>query len=214
MTWNTSTPAGTDPISSGDDVIRAMKSDLQNAFRGQTTEGLEGVFPGTDSANPVLRPRFLRGATASRPSASANAGIYIDTTRNVIQRCNDSTWDDIATLIPAGTVMLFFQASAPTGWTQVTTQNNKALRVVSGTGAGTGGSIAFTTAFSGNTGDESSHTHTGTTSTPTAVAPMTAGTNNVANDVHAHTFTTSGGSAHSHAMPDLQYIDVILASKD
>jgi hypothetical protein len=50
-------------------------------------------------------------------------------------------------VIPSGTAMLFYQAAAPTGWTQVTTQNNKALRVVSGTGGGTGGSVAFTTAF-------------------------------------------------------------------
>jgi hypothetical protein len=53
--------------------------------------------------------------------------------------------------IPAGTAMLFYQAAAPTGWTQVTTQNNKALRIVSGTGGGTGGSVAFTTAFASQT---------------------------------------------------------------
>ena len=49
--------------------------------------------------------------------------------------------------IPAGTVTNFFQAAAPTGWTQCTTHNNKAMRIVSGTGGGTGGSVAFTTAF-------------------------------------------------------------------
>jgi hypothetical protein len=48
--------------------------------------------------------------------------------------------------IPAGTVMLFIQTSAPTGWTKSTTHDNKALRIVSGT-AGSGGSVAFTTAF-------------------------------------------------------------------
>ena len=50
-------------------------------------------------------------------------------------------------IIPAGSVMLFYQSAAPTGWTQLTTQNNKALRVVSGTGGGTGGSNTFTTTF-------------------------------------------------------------------
>ena len=52
--------------------------------------------------------------------------------------------------VPSGATMLFYQSSAPTGWTQVTTQNNKALRVVSGSGGGTGGSSAFTSAFSGS----------------------------------------------------------------
>jgi len=50
-------------------------------------------------------------------------------------------------IIPQSSSMLFYLASAPTGWTQVTTHNDKALRVVSATGAGSGGSIAFSSAF-------------------------------------------------------------------
>lgn len=51
------------------------------------------------------------------------------------------------TSFPAGTVMLFWQAAAPLGWTQVTTQNDKLLRVVSNTTTGgtAGGSAAFST---------------------------------------------------------------------
>jgi len=51
---------------------------------------------------------------------------------------------------PSGTKMLFQQTSAPTGWTKNTTHDNKALRVVSGT-AGSGGSVAFTTALASKT---------------------------------------------------------------
>jgi hypothetical protein len=47
--------------------------------------------------------------------------------------------------VPSGTVMLFCQPTAPTGWTQVTTHNDKALRVVSGTGGGSGGTNPFST---------------------------------------------------------------------
>lgn len=50
-------------------------------------------------------------------------------------------------LIAPGTVMLFAQANAPTGWTKVTTHNDKALRVVSGTGGVSGGSTSFSAAF-------------------------------------------------------------------
>ena len=47
----------------------------------------------------------------------------------------------------SGTKMVFNQTSAPTGWTKVTSNvDNRALRVVSGS-AGSGGSVAFTTAF-------------------------------------------------------------------
>jgi len=52
--------------------------------------------------------------------------------------------------IPAGTAMLFAQASAPTGWTKDTTHNDKALRVVSGTPS-SGGSTAFSTVFASRT---------------------------------------------------------------
>jgi len=50
------------------------------------------------------------------------------------------TFDDGTSLnskygvLAQGTVSVFFQSSAPTGWTKVTTHNDKALRVVSGTG--------------------------------------------------------------------------------
>lgn len=49
--------------------------------------------------------------------------------------------------IPVGTVMLFFQAAAPTGWTKLATQNDKALRIVSGTGGGVAGNNSFTGAL-------------------------------------------------------------------
>jgi hypothetical protein len=53
--------------------------------------------------------------------------------------------------IPAGSVMSFYQAAAPSGWTQVTTAalGDAALRLVTdGSGGSTGGSIAFSTLFS------------------------------------------------------------------
>lgn len=54
-------------------------------------------------------------------------------------------------VIPSGTVMLFAQTAAPTGFTKNTsTGNNTALRLVTGT-ASTGGSVAFTTAFASQT---------------------------------------------------------------
>lgn len=53
--------------------------------------------------------------------------------------------------IPTGTKLVFFQATCPAGWTQDVANNNKALRIVSGTGGGTAGSQPFTTAFASQT---------------------------------------------------------------
>lgn len=55
-------------------------------------------------------------------------------------------------IVPQYSTMVFYQASAPTGWTKSTTHDNKALRVVDGTGAGSGGSISFTNIFNDTTG--------------------------------------------------------------
>lgn len=46
-----------------------------------------------------------------------------------------------------GTTTIFAQASAPAGWSQVVTQNNKAIRVASSNGGVSGGSVPFTTVF-------------------------------------------------------------------
>lgn len=50
----------------------------------------------------------------------------------------------------SGTRMIFHQTAAPTGWTKDTSHNDKALRITSGT-VGTGGSVAFETAFASQT---------------------------------------------------------------
>ena len=65
---------------------------------------------------------------------------------------NDATTQTTAASgFPSGTVMLFAQTNAPTGFTKnTTTGDNSALRVVTGA-ASTGGSVGFTTAFASQT---------------------------------------------------------------
>ncbi len=71
------------------------------------------------------------------------------------------TWTTVTSedFIPNGSVMVFFQANAPTGWTKVTTQNDKTLRVVSGTGGGTGGDWAMSAGET--TSSHGGHVHAG-----------------------------------------------------
>ena len=133
-------------------------------------------------------------------------------------------------VIPAGTVVLFYQAAAPTGWTQVTTQNNKALRVVSGTGGGTGGSVAFTTAFtaqsaSGTVGSTTlitsqipSHTHN---VSGNLVQGIGGGADYASGSGGSRTSSATGGNgSHNHTFTGssidlaVQYIDIIIASKN
>ena len=82
-----------------------------------------------------------------------------------------------ATGFPSGTKMLFNQTAAPTGWTKDTAQNDKALRVVSGT-VGSGGTNALSSA---------TLTATGTIST------------SISGSVAGHSLTTSQIPSHTHS---------------
>lgn len=56
-----------------------------------------------------------------------------------------TTLDSKYGIFPQTSAVVFWQAAAPTGWVTVTTHDNKALRVVSGAAAGSGGTNDFTT---------------------------------------------------------------------
>ena len=47
-------------------------------------------------------------------------------------------------IFPQSTAWIFYQSAAPTGWTKSTANDNKALRVVSGSGGVAGGTNSFT----------------------------------------------------------------------
>lgn len=140
---------------------------------------------------------------------------------------------------PSGTVMIFAQTTAPTGWTKSTTHNDKALRVVSGT-ASSGGTTAFTSVFtsrtiltanlpahthtvSGTTGAAGTHSHTVTSVSDSQIgsdgngaqAYQTTRATSTAPD-HTHTFSATSSSVGSGTPVDfaVQYVDVILATKD
>ena len=143
-------------------------------------------------------------------------------------------------IFPAGTVTNFFQAAAPTGWTQNTSYANHMMRVVSGTGGGSGGTAspilnntvpAHTHGFS--TGGQnanhvhydSGHAHGGvlragtiadfgvysTGGNPGSTDAASANIGYTSND-HAHSGTTDNGSSQTNWTP--QYIDNIICAKN
>lgn len=129
-----------------------------------------------------------------------------------------------ADTIPTGYPQPFYAAAPPSGWTQVTSLNDYALRIVSGTGAGTGGSVNFSTVF-GRTATDSytlliadipSHSHSvsggiyGASDTD-----MFSHSSNAATPFHASAITignTGGGGGHAHGIDmRVKYADFILA---
>jgi len=143
---------------------------------------------------------------------------------------------------PSGTTMAFFQAAAPTGWTQNVSFNDSVLRVVSGTGGGakTSGS-GLSTFTSGTTGGHSitqaelpncafpvsdpGHAHqtpgipnpnVGAGGGGTSLGQFTATQTLASNPNTTGIGVSSGGSgtAHSHSVNiSVNYVDMILAQK-
>lgn len=136
--------------------------------------------------------------------------------------------------VESGTVMVFYQAAAPTGWSEVVTHNDKAIRIVSGAGGGNGGTVAFETAFASqavsgtNTGHAITiaqmpvHSHgikkqAGAVSSSNTSAHFSNGT-----PVLTGTGTENAGSGNTHTHTfsgtaidlDVSYINCKLADKD
>lgn len=164
-------------------------------------------YGGTGSANLTAENVILGNG------ASAVKTVAPGTTGNVLTS-NGTTWVSQAAGggFTSGTVMLFAQTSAPTGWTKnTTTGDNHALRVVTGT-ASSGGSVAFSTAFAsqavagtiGNTtATNQNTTATNQSITPSGSVSITAVSGSAGSTTlstpqipsHAHQLTTSNNTA-------------------
>ncbi len=156
------------------------------------------------------------------PTTLTNTGITF----------NDATVQTTAAVFNSGTATLFGQTTAPTGWTKVLTNDNSALRVVTGS-AGTGGSVAFTTAFvsqsvGGSFGSTTvsaaqmpSHTHTFSTGAEWAGNNARYGADfGRWGNWNPTSSSTGGGGSHNHSFSGtainlaVQYVDVIVATKN
>lgn len=128
-----------------------------------------GTGASTLTANNVLLGNGTSAVQFVAPGSSGN-----------VLTSNGTTWTSAAAAaFDSGTVMLFAQTSAPTGWTKDTTNyNNSGLRVVTGT-ASTGGSVDFTTAFASKavTGTVTVTASTGQTAAPGSTGQTTAAGN-------------------------------------
>jgi hypothetical protein len=173
---------------------------------------------------------------ALAPSQASNSGKYLTTDGT------NTSWVTVSSGgFTAGTAMLFQQTSAPTGWTKQTTHNDKALRVVSGT-ASSGGTTAFSTVFANQTptittsglsaaattlaeSQIPSHTHTvpvktgtggnaGTTPVTTTFVSNGTVTSNATGGGGSHTHSISGSATSSAITLNVQYVDLIIATKD
>jgi hypothetical protein len=203
--------------------LPGSRLDVKGTLRlSGATSGYVGLAPAADAGS----------TTYTLPTADGTTGQVLSTNGS-----GTLSWATAGgSSFPSGTLMLFQQTAAPTGWTKQTTHDNKALRVVSGT-ASSGGSVNFTTAFasqavSGTVGSTTlsisqipSHNHT--------ASRFSDGDGENAGDVGQYNYGTfpsfpgtrtvapqGGGGSHNHSFSGtainlaVSYVDLIIASKD
>lgn len=202
----------------------------QNVGVGTTSPGskldVKGTLrlSGSSSGYVGVAPAAAAGSTTyTLPSADGTNGQFLSTNGT-----GTLSWGSAGSFA-AGTVMLFAQTSAPTGWTKDTTNyNNSALRVVTGS-ASTGGTVDFSTAFasqavSGTVGSTTlttsqipSHSHTVYYGGSCGYGyPASSG----AGALSSSSGATGGGGSHNHSFSGtainlaVKYVDVIRATKD
>ena len=205
-------PLSGDFVIEGDDHLRLLKSVLKAQFPGIAGNGFAKAIVATED-----ELNYLDGATSN------------------IQAQIDNITSDNNLFAPAGTVLVFYQATPPLGWTQLTANDNSMLRVVSvggGTAGGLDDPIAHdfshqhtTPSHTLTTGEMPAHSHT--YNRPNNVATFDGQLTNTGQWQH-HTIssgisTSSKGSNAAHAHGDTgvgdltfapRHINVITAVKD
>lgn len=150
---NTFTPSTTISSSAVNANFTDVGSELTNSVAADGQTSMTGPLKAADGTISAPGLSFSSDTnTGFYRSASGTVKFSSDGTNSVTMSASGIdalavTVNGTSPFFEAGTVMLFAQTSAPTGWTKVTTHNNKALRVVSGS-ASSGGTVDFTTAFS------------------------------------------------------------------
>ena len=182
------------------------------------------------TTNATVYPAWVTTTTGNLPVKTASSKLTFNPSTGTLSA---TTFNGAWSGMPSGTAVIFQQTAAPTGWTKVTTYNDYALRVVSGS-AGTGGTVAFTTAFasqavSGTVGNTTittttmaSHSHTysgGPFGTPFPSGGLDSGGGGAA--FAGFTINNTGGDgAHNHSFSGtainlaVQYVDTIIATKN
>jgi hypothetical protein len=162
---------------------------------------------GTDVVDMITHLSSLTlNAATPLGAASGGTGLNAAGTSGNVLTSNGSAWvSQAAAAFDSGTVMLFAQTAAPTGWTKNTsTGNQNALRVVTGT-ASSGGSVDFTTAFA-------SQTPSGTVSVSGSAGNTTLSTPQIPS--HTHTVGTGFGGTTSPLRAFRQYNNYSLSTFD
>ena len=212
-------------INAAGTVLEIVKLTARSTDTLTITRGQEGTTASAFSTGDKVELRVTAAgmsdtfANGGVQALAAGTGISLNTTIGT-----PTITCTITSSIPSGSVTNFYKSAAPTGWTQIVTMNDYAMRIVSGTGGTTGGTTAFSTVFSNqtptintsglsagattlSTAQMPSHTHTSNAAQgnndTTSQAAFSAGNNFGGCCYRNYNFGTSGtggGGSHTHTI--------------
>ena len=231
----------TNPQSGGSFITSSNIGSQSVSFASSATNATNATNATTAASCSGNAATATTAASCSGNAATATTATNATNATNATTAANlNGTW----TQMPAGTTTNFFQASAPTGWTQNNTYTNHMMRIVSGIGGGSGGTNSpilnnvvpshthgFTTGgvSANHTHYDSGHTHgyvqnyLSTGGTTAGGDPNSVGNVTVSTDVGYasigymsadHSHSGSTDNGSSQTNWTPQYIDNILCSKN
>lgn len=151
MAWPTGTVPTTNVDAGTDDPSQA-RADIKTAFdKLNEAIGARGIASGVaslDGSGRVPSGELALALLLVGGTMTGKITLDGDPTANLHASTKQYVDNSVAASSPfaSGTVMLFRQTSAPTGWTKNSSFNEYALRVTSGT-VGSGGADNFTSVF-------------------------------------------------------------------
>lgn len=202
-----------------DAVTYAKMQDLATANRV-----LGGTSTGTITETQVVQAMLGDEAVNEAKLQISNAGSNGQFLSKQSGNTGGLTWATVDTqAFPSGTLMLFQQGTAPTGWTKQSSHDNAAIRVVSGS-TSSGGTANFNTVFSSSSTTDAhtltesqmpSHSHSKTGNYPSYFGGGFAVGYGNAGGGTGNVNSTGGGGSHSHNLTmNIKFVDVIIASHD
>lgn len=201
-------------------MIRITGTLLANVTIGASGLVMTGFYYWENLTSGSFSVSFDNGIGSSLTLPQARRGVmWVDSSNGsrMVAVVGSSNPDPI----PTGTAMLFYQNSAPAGWTISAALNDYAIKIVSSAGGITSGSVAYSTLYATTTVGDTTLTagqipSSGLTfGKPTTIVQVAPGGTNVWSGVTTETsLTGAGGNSHTHALDmRVQTASVIIATK-
>jgi len=199
MAWSATTPATVTKIKDGPGIFQANWAIIEDWTANSQHYGITNSLSGHHK--PGLCGLFFIGTTGNIPATNVACAASFDTTLGVFKYNSGSAWTNIGGPIASGTIMLFYQDTAPTGWTIDNTKDDKVVFITQGSGGQTGGGAHSTGTWTrtGHTHAAATHNHggiTGSVANSTVVIPYFQYIRSV---TQTHTHTIAGNALTSDA---------------